>query len=164
MLSCSQYQLNLPYPEITGGPEPETVTLLHEDYAGMVSEFTALNQYMYQYILLTEKDRSFAHELECIAITEMRHKEMLGKAIVRLGGTPIFATCNSYWCANFVNYVEDPQRMLVSNIGIENAAIANYRFHIQMISNASVRQLLERIILDEELHIRLFNEMMNTFD
>lgn len=161
MIDCEQYKLNLPYPEVTGGPEPYTVTLLHEDYAGMVGELTALNQYMYQSILTSGKDRSFAQAMECIAIAEMRHKELLGKAIVRLGGTPIFAAYNTYWCANFANYVDDPQKMLVSNIGIENAAISNYRFHIEKISNASVRQLLERIILDEELHIQVFNQMLS---
>ena len=161
MIDCEQYKLNLPYPEVTDEPDPYAVALLHEDYAGMIGEMTAANQYMYQSLLMNEKDRSFAHALECIAITEMRHKKLLGKAIVRLGGTPRFANYNTFWSASFVNYAEDRQMMLISNISLEDAAICNYRFHIEMISNASVQQLLERIILDEELHIRLFNEMLN---
>lgn len=160
MSKCQQYELNLPYPEVTGGNEPRAVELLKEDYAGIVSEMTALCQYMFQHLLLTENGSPFAKEMECIAITEMRHKEMLGKAILRLGGTPIYATTTTYWCANYVDYVEDPKRMILSDIKSEYAAIYNYRCHIQMIPNTSVKQLLERIILDEEMHIRLFNEML----
>lgn len=161
MPECRQYELDLPYPEVSGGPEPCAVALLHEDYAGIVSEMTALSQYIYQYLLLTEAGYPFASTLECIAITEMRHKELLGRAILRLGGNPIFATEHAWWCANFVNYVQDPRRMILVNIQGEYAAIYNYRCHIEMIPNASVQQLLERIILDEELHIRLFNEMLH---
>ena len=161
MRECQQYEIKLPYPEVTGGNDPFTVELLKEDYAGIVSEMTALCQYMFQHLLLTENGYSFARELECIAITEMRHKDLLGTAIVRLGGTPIFATTNTFWCANYVDYVEDPKRMILSDIKGEYAAIYNYRCHIQLTPNASVKRLLERIILDEEMHIRLFNEMLS---
>ena len=51
--------------------------------------------------------------------------------------------------------------MILANINVEYAAIYNYRWHIQMTSNDSVKRLLERIILDEELHIRLFSEMQS---
>jgi bacterioferritin len=135
--------------------------LLHEDYAGMMGEMTAANQYLYQYFLLCEKHFAFAHAVECIALTERLHIELLGKAIVRLGGTPRFSTYNTYWSANFVNYIDDRQRMLDCNLSLEDAAICNYRFHIEMISNSSVKRLLERIVLDEELHIKLFSEMLN---
>jgi len=143
MPGCRQYELKLPYPDVSGEPEPRTVALLHEDYAGIVSEMTALNQYMYQYLLLTEAGYSFAQTLECIAITEMRHKELLGRAIIRLGGNPTFGTTDAYWCANLVNYVQDPRRMILVNIQGEYAAIYNYRCHIEMIPNTSVQQALK---------------------
>lgn len=161
-MECQQYELNLPYPEVSGGPDPNTVILLQEDYAGIISEMTATNQYMYQYLLLVENNYSFAQALRCIAINEAQHRELLGRAIVRLGGTPVYAATNSYWCANFVSYDQDPQRMLLANINVEYAAIYNYRWHIELTTNDSVKRLLERIILDEELHIRMFSEMQNT--
>lgn len=162
MPECQKYKLDLPYPKVSGGPEPQTVQLLQEDYAGVTSEMTASSQYMYQHFLLNEQNQKLSEALECIAITEMRHKEMLGRTIARLGGIPAFAAANGYWCANFVNYEQDPLRMILANIQSEYAAIYNYRWHIQLISNDSVKQLLERIILDEELHIRIFNELLSS--
>ncbi len=163
MIDNEKYILNLPYPEIDAGPDPYAVALLHEDYAGMMGEMTAANQYLYQYLLLRENDSAFAHAMECIARTERLHMELLGKAIVRLGGAPRFSTYNTYWSANFINFIDDRQRMLDCNLSLEDAAICNYRFHIEMIPNSSVQRLLERIVLDEELHIRLFGEMLNNF-
>ncbi|HWR23985.1 MAG TPA: hypothetical protein VN366_10985 [Feifaniaceae bacterium] len=160
-MECQPYNLNLPYPEVSGEADPDAVALLLEDYAGIISEMTASNQYMYQYFLLVENNYSFAEAIKCIAATETWHRELLGRAIVRLGGTPIFAATNTYWCSNYVSYDQDPQRMLLANINIEFATIYNYRWHIQLIPNESVKQLLERIILDEELHIRLFSEMQS---
>lgn len=160
MSECKKYELDLPYPEVTGRPDPRAVALLLQDYAGAVSEMTALNQYMYQYMLLSEKGNKFAEILECIAVTEMHHKEMLGKAIVRLGGNPIYAANRTYWASNCVNYVQQPQSMILANIKSEYEAIFNYRRHIQMISNTSVQRLLERIILDEELHVKIFQDML----
>ncbi len=161
MEGCRQYDLNLPYPEVSGGPDPNTVVLLQEDYAGIISEMSAVNQYMFQYLLLSENNYSFAEALKCIADNEAWHKQLLGRAIVRLGGTPILAATNTYWCANYISYDQDPRRMILANINVEYAAIYNYRWHIQMTSNDSVKRLLERIILDEELHIRLFSEMQS---
>ena len=163
-MECQQYNLNLPYPEVSGEPDPETVVLLQEDYAGIISEMSAVNQYMFQYLLLSENSYPFSEALKCIADNEAWHKELLGRAIVRLGGTPILAATNTYWCANFISYDQDPRRMILVNINIEFAAIYNYRWHIQLTSNDSVKQLLERIILDEELHIRLFTQMQTALN
>lgn len=80
-----------PYPEIKVlAPNPYYAEILMGDYAGVVSEFTAINQYLYHYFVLKGIDRELGRLLENIAITEMLHMEILAATIILLGGKPLF--------------------------------------------------------------------------
>lgn len=48
----------------------------------------------------------------------------------------------------------------MQNIAAEEAAILNYERTVLNLRTESVKQLVERIILDEELHIKIFKEML----
>ena len=48
--------------------------------------------------------------------------------------------------------------MLKEDIKAEKKAIENYRYHITLIQDRHIIKLLERIILDEELHLKLFTQ------
>ena len=43
----ARYNLNLPYPPVQPGRDPQTASLLLEDYSGAASELTAVTQYFY---------------------------------------------------------------------------------------------------------------------
>lgn len=78
-----------PYPEIkVAEPNLYYAELLMDDYAGVVSEFTAISQYLYHYFVLKRRHEDLGEMLENIAITEMRHMEILADTIVLLGGEP----------------------------------------------------------------------------
>ena len=87
--------------------------------------------------------------------------ELLGEAIVALGGYPIIGG-RTYWNGSYVNYTLDTKKFLRQNILAEENAILNYERTILNLSQDSLKQLLERIILDEELHIKLFKELLQT--
>lgn len=53
-----------------------------------------------------------------------------------------------------------PEKFLMQNIAAEEAAILNYERTVLNLRTESVKQLVERIILDEELHIKIFKEML----
>jgi bacterioferritin len=53
--------------------------------------------------------------------------------------------------------------MLAADIAGEWAAIAYYRDHQQRIADPYIKELLERIILDEYHHIKLFNDVMRKY-
>jgi bacterioferritin len=133
--------------------------MLKEDYAGAVSEMTAVAQYIYQNILSTDNE-SFANAILQIAIVEMSHLDMLGDAILALGGNPTFGNGSVYWQPKSVNYARTLPEMLKANIEAESQAIANYESQASQTPNASVRALLERITQDEQLHLRFFQETL----
>ncbi|NLY49389.1 MAG: bacterioferritin [Firmicutes bacterium] len=155
-----------PYPEVrVAAPNPAYAQLLLEDYAGMVSELTAINQYLYHHFVLEPVNEEVAELLECISLVEMYHLELLGEAILKLGVDPRYWTLQSgnstcYWDASFVFYGTSLCDRLTADIASEWAAIANYREHQRRINDPYVEELLERIILDELHHIQLFNHAL----
>ena len=145
-----------PYPEVTGSNDPETVKMIKEDYAGSVSELSAITQYIFQNT--TTKDETFANAMLQIAIVEMTHLDMLGDAIETLGGTPSFDNGKIFWNASNVDYTQDPAGMLRANIKAESGAIASYEKHASLTKNASMSALFLRIAQDEKLHLKFFLE------
>jgi bacterioferritin len=148
-----------PYPTVEKGSDPNTVRMLKEDYAGAVSEMTAVSQYIYQNILSADNE-SFANAILQIGIVEMSHMDMLGDAILALGGNPTFGNGTVYWQGKLVNYAKTLPEMLRGDIEAETQAIANYERHAANTTNASVRALLRRIIKDEQLHLRFFRNTL----
>ncbi len=148
-----------PYPTVEKGSDPNTVRMLKEDYAGAVSEMTAVMQYIYQNILSSDNE-SFANAILQIGIVEMSHLDMLGDAILALGGNPTFGNGTVFWQGKLVNYARTLPEMLRADIESETQAIANYERHAANTTNASVRALLRRIIKDEQLHLRFFRNTL----
>lgn len=153
------YLDSAPYPTVSRGTDPDTVRMLKEDYAGAVSEMTAISQYIYQNIQSTDNE-SFANAILQIAIVEMSHLDMLGDAILALGGNPTFGNGTVFWQGKLVNYARTLPEMLRADIEAETQAIANYERQAAKTANASVRALLERIVQDEQLHLRFFRETL----
>ncbi|HHV08286.1 MAG TPA: bacterioferritin [Firmicutes bacterium] len=158
-----------PYPEVkVTAPNPYYATLLLEDYAGQVSELSAINQYVYHHVVLEPDFEEVADLLECIALVEMHHLEILAETILMLGVDPRYRTIaknetEQYWDASFVYYGTSLCDRLTADIASEWAAIANYRRHQNMINDPYIRNILERIILDELHHIMLFNQMVDKY-
>ncbi|WP_378954769.1 manganese catalase family protein [Pelosinus sp. sgz500959] len=140
-------------------------SLLAEDYAGMKGELTAITQYIYQYITLQNNYPDIATLAKQIAITEMYHLELLGKTIQLLGEEPIIG-CAGYntmrfWNSQFIYYGEGVYDKLYADINHEKEAIQNYKEHQQCIDDPYIKNLLERIIYDEEYHLHLFSEFQD---
>ena len=151
------YQDPAPYPEITVlQPDPCAAQLLMADYAGGPSEFTAVNQYLYHHSTLRQYP-DVAEMLEKTAIVEMMHMEKLAQAILLLGEKPVYGAPTP-WCADRVAYGETLCERLHMDIASEYAAIAQYQRHIEQIADPNVKALLARIIQDERVHIKLFQE------
>lgn len=149
-------------------PEPRVVRqnhyyamLLLEDYVGAVSEMSAINQYFYHHITFGSYP-DLARLEECISIIEMHHLALLGDTILLLGVAPQYRTLTNnrtqYWDASYVYYGSNICDRLASDIAAEKAAIQQYRYHQYLIDDPNIKELLERIIKDEEYHLKLFNE------
>lgn len=152
-----------PYPEVKVlRPNLSYANLLMDDYAGLVSELTAINQYLYHHFFFKDIDKELGELLENTAITEMLHMEILADVIKKLGGNPImrgaYSTCGDFWNGSFVYYGTNVCEQLKADIDSEYKAIEMYDRHTCMISDPFIQAILQRIILDEKVHIHLFNE------
>lgn len=159
----TKYAVNLPYPKpMVESQNIDYANLLLKDYAGAVSEFTAINLYVYQHFVSDGEYTDYAELIGGISITEMKHLELLGKTIKLEGVKPMFFdnACphGRLWTPMYVNYTTYISAMLKADIQSEQKAIENYRYHITLIHDKHIVELLERIILDEELHLKLFTE------
>lgn len=160
--------LPYPYPEIkVQRPNRYYAELLLEDYAGQVSEMTAINQYFHHHVVFEEKLADLAELEECISIIEMFHLEMLAETILLLGVDPQIRTLTNnkqtYWSAEYVYYGNSICDRLAADIAAEKSAIVQYRRHQQLIKDPFIDAILERIILDEEHHLKLFNAAMDKY-
>lgn len=157
--------LTAPYPEIKVlEPNLNYALILQEDFAGRVSEVTAVMQYTHHYLEIGMMPdlQEIADVLEEINIVEMRHIEMLGKTIVLLGGTPQYSSNLQLWTPLYVSYCDfNPILQLQENIKGELEAIAQYNQHIQMIEDPFIKEMLARIVKDEEDHVRILTLQLN---
>lgn len=149
-----------PVPRVTE-KNPYYASLLLEDYAGISGELTAITQYIYHSITLESTHPAIARLTRHIAITEMHHSELLGKTIQLLGKFPVMRCIHNdsitFWSAKFVDYGNDVYDKLTANIQHEAHALHSYKTHLRLIADPFVCELIERIILDEEYHLRLFS-------
>lgn len=151
-------------------PEPKVeckninyANILLQDFAGAVSELTAINLYVFQHISSEDRFRDYSELIKGISIVEMKHLELLGETIKLLGAKPVYANslcpCGQFWTGVYVNYTDNILDMILEDINSEKQAIINYEKHICLIKDKYIKKLLERIIEDEKLHLKLFKEI-----
>ncbi len=160
-MEITKFASDLPYPEIEVCGNVAQSKLLMPSYGGTGGELTAITTYCFQ-SYVTPKFPDIANAMRGVAKCEMLHHRLLGEAIYKLGGYPIMGA-RSYWNGSFVNYTLDPRKYLQQNIAAEESAIVNYERTILNLQDESVKMLLERIILDEEVHIKIFKELLTMF-
>ena len=155
---------NNTYPEITNATNSIRVVTILKDLLssreGAVKDFL---QHFYQSRIARQSDIEISELLEEIAIVEMEHSELLIDAIISFGGTPKYEdgkgrTFNS----NYINYSTKLKDILDINIKNKQQSIKNYLNAHQMITNQSLKDLINRIIEDEQLHLNVFKNLLNT--
>ncbi len=159
-------RLDIPYPEVkVEEKNPYYADLLSEDYAGRSSETTATLLYSYQHFNTFDSNEEFSKIIEEIAIVEMKHLEMLGKTIKLLGKEPIYKTCEAsrgdcvMWTASNIDYSTRLKEMLEVDIREESKAIKIYENHKRLIKDKYIKNMLDRIILDEKRHLEIFESL-----
>ena len=135
-------------------------------YSGKNSEMTTINNYVYQKLILDDDLKEIKDVLEKIAIVEMQHLDLLGKMIKKLGLYPSYTFINKkgnevYWDTSFVNYETDLKKILINNIKSEEKSIKEYKDIIKYASDEIITNVFNRIILDEEQHIKIFKSILN---
>lgn len=161
-----KYVITLPYPEV---PPQKTdaaaVKRILTAYAGPVSEMTAVTQYLYFHLIaLMQGQTAVSDAFSCIAMTEMEHLNCLGKLITAFGGDPAYRCFQTngkpvWWSGNLVSYPKQIPQMLRQAVASEQAAVREYR-QLAKSLDGPAKKLIERIIMDEEHHIDLFQDLL----
>jgi len=148
----------------TGERSPVWGAILYQDFAGSISELSALTKYFYQHLILKKDYPDLAEDLMHISVSEMRHLKLLGELITSFGCDPKFRSiercAENYWSADCLNYSRNLRYLLMENIKDEQKSVAAYRLHICQIKNTSAQAVLEYIISDELEHIKIFESWL----
>ncbi len=155
-----KFASELPYPQVEPEDNLAEAKLLMPSYGGAAGELTAVLTYCFQSYITPFKGE-LSKTLMGVAKCEMQHHRLLGSAIYSLGGYPMIGS-RSYWSGNYINYTPNPKKFLLLNIQAEKAAISNYERTILNANVESVKMLIERIILDEEMHVKIFEELYSS--
>ncbi|MCI8444660.1 MAG: hypothetical protein HFJ37_05915 [Clostridia bacterium] len=152
----------IPYPKIPDlYPNSRYARMIQEDFAGKDGELTAITQYIYEHINFSDKEK-LSLVLKRIAIEEMRHLDILGEIIKKLGGKAHYINSNEdQWTAKNVNYnIENLKEIMRYNILSEEKAIMGYRKAMRYTNNIQLRRVFERIIIDENMHKEIFKSIL----
>lgn len=146
-------------------PDGAALRSISPAYAGREGELTAVLQYVYQSIVFGEIGKAeISKEILKIAVSEMRHLEVLGTVISKLGAPPVFTACPpypvGYYSASCVNYSRNPRQMLASDVCAEENAIAMYERVLLSLKNPPVTSIVSKILEEEREHLKIFNDLL----
>lgn len=162
--AIDRYHVDLPYPEVRGiEPNQMYASLLRCLYAGPNSELTAVMQYFYNACMLKGEYEEAYTAFKYISVVEMEHMEILAHVIAALGGDPkyTYKTQNgeSCWSAKNVRYSKTPRQILLEAMMAEEKAISAYNEAVNAIKDEAVTCVIQRIVMDERLHLDIFKEL-----
>ena len=158
---------DLPYPSTdTLTKDVKSGQIISFAYATLRGELTATLQYVYHHFYFGEIEQTDAEILMAIAKAEMIHIDILGTAMLKLGVSPKYVqvpnSCN-YYSTCTVSQSTTPQKMLMDDIQGELNAIADYQKMLFILKNEQVEAIIQRIILDEQLHLEKLKEMLTKY-
>lgn len=174
-------QSDIPFPPIkVERSNPDYATLLLDAFASSAdSEIQAITQYIYH--SKTINNSTISKALMCIALIEMRHLDTLGELIPLLGGKPIYENSNmNFWMTGNIAYVDKNiiyekgnnnvidnkatyRKKLEANIDGERNAINGYKRLLNDIKDKYIEKIILKIISDEEVHIKIFKNLIEKY-
>ena len=156
-----------PYPTIAvKAPNLVYAQMLSSAFASAESELTTITQYLYFSWVIAPGDSDLGTMFRKISQVEMRHLNMLGQLITALGGNPVYRSYPFkrpiFWNSGMLQYQCNKEKALHISIAGEQTAIDGYQHLSKLIQDSCVTDVLQRIILDERIHIQLFQQYLST--
>ena len=160
--------MDLPYPPVrVRERNPDYADLISVSYCGMVSEMSAVMQYINNESRVAGSSCAAGKILLGMAMAEMTHMQILGSLIGLLGGNICYTAKQPgkqawMWSPQCLTLPDQIGEMLQADLEREIATIDQYNMHIRMIRDDYVNAVLGRIIQDEQYHVMLLRSMMDT--
>lgn len=154
------------YPEIkVCGKNPVYAHAMLENMAGCSSEMSAATLYTYNGIITKNIWERASLCFYGISSVEMQHLNIFGQLALALGANPCYCSRQrrrmTYWNAGCNSYTMQLPVMIQKAIHGENMAIEQYYRQTKWIKDPYIVEMLKRIIMDEERHIAIFQQLYN---
>ena len=156
-----------PYPPVAvDGKNPQYAAAILSNIGSCNSEMSAVSLYFYNSLITREFFQEVAECFHRISLVEMHHLDIFGRLVLLLGGDPRYCSprqgCPVAWNGNMVTYHASLCEAVQSDISLEQAAIHTYQYQAAAIEDCYISAMLNRIILDEQLHIRAFRRILES--
>lgn len=166
--NLAPYRSASPYPKVAVIAKNEYYAdILLDNYSGIESAFTLVNQYTYHKNVNLEYDRQIAHHLGQIARVETGHLGILAQLICKLGAYPVYHSSDrsdlGYWSGLYVGYGRGILEQLQNDLDLEYQMIKNYNTSIHLIKDPNIQSVLQRLVEDEEVHVEWLERMIRNY-
>ena len=161
----AKYNVELPYPPIDNlNVNVKYGQMLLSNLSGLHSEMNTLSLYFYNSIITKYSHPKIREAMEEICKIEMKHLKIFADMCYLLGVDPRLWDCQNdyleYWSPGFNIYPRQIHSMLENAIIQEQNTISIYSHQIDLIDEPIICNMLKRIILDEQLHVEIFQELL----
>ena len=161
------YQAKLPYPPVKALCENRTYAFaMLDNVGGNNSEMSAVSLYFYNH-LRTAYCAEIASCFHHVSIVEMHHLEIFGTLALQLGVDPRLWTRSrnqmAYWTPRYNQYPVELSQLLTYALQGEERAIEKYQYQLERIEDCNIVENLKRIILDEQIHIQVFQDLYQRY-
>lgn len=163
----SQFQTSAPYPPVRSmGRNPLYGRMMLDNMGGEHSEMSTVSTYLYNNLLIDE-DARLSGIFKQVSIVEMHHLHIFGEIARLMGEHPRLWTHQGnqmrYWTPAYNHYAIELKPMLLNSVNREKMTIQKYQGQCQKIQDTYIVDCLERIIADEELHVKLFESLYEEY-
>lgn len=163
-----EYTLDLPYPPINElDVNLEYGQIMLSNLGGLYSEMNAVSLYFYNQVILEQAWPKLSEAMYAISVVEMHHLHIFGQMAYLLGVDPRLWDCQNdfleYWSPGYNVYPRQINTLLENAIIQEKNTIEIYQQQIQCIPEETIQNILRRIILDEEHHVKIFEYFLNEY-
>ena len=135
-------------------------------YATLRGELTAILQYVYHSFHMANFSKEDGEILVSIALAEMKHLDILGECMLKLGVNPRYVqypNSQNFYDTSCVAQSTTPAKMIMDDIAGELNAIAEYNKMLFVLKNEDVSAIIQRIKMDEELHLVALKQMLERY-
>lgn len=160
------YKSDLIYPSVPYMDNNiEYAKMLLNVYTGKNSIINNIFMYLYQSSFVNDE---LSLILDNIINVEIIHAKILSKLINNLGLKPKYIYKNlysyRYYNTSYINYSIDEINIIKNNIQLKEKIINEYNSLIINIENKQITNILKRLIIDNELHLKIFKELLTRYE
>lgn len=156
----------LPYPPVcAAGKNPAYARAILSNVGGSNSEMSAVSLYFYNNLVACAHEE-IAKTFHDVSVVEMHHLEIFGRLAFQLGADPRLwnqkGSHMMYWTPAYNRYPLPIKALLQNALEGEEAAIAKYECQASWICDQNVVENIQRILVDERIHVEIFKSLLET--